>query len=134
VVARILPIAVCVWLSGCVATGTPGPAHYQPATPAAVAAHFTATEARIIRDYYESHAPDKKKNGKSGLPPGIAKNLARGKPLPPGIAKQYLPGDLVRQLPPAPAGYERIIVTGKILLVEIATQVVHDVLTDAMFG
>jgi hypothetical protein len=39
----------------------------------------------------------------------------------------------VRQLPPLPAGYERIIVAGKILLVEIATQVVHDVLTDALF-
>jgi hypothetical protein len=32
-----------------------------------------------------------------------------------------------------PTGYERIVVAGKILLVEIATQIVHDVLTDALF-
>ncbi len=32
------------------------------------------------------------------LPPGIQKNLARGKPLPPGIAKR-LDGRLVQQLP-----------------------------------
>lgn len=29
------------------------------------------------------------------LPPGIAKNVARGKPLPPGIAKRALPADLL---------------------------------------
>ena len=29
------------------------------------------------------------------LPPGIAKNVARGKPLPPGIAKKVLPPDLL---------------------------------------
>jgi hypothetical protein len=29
------------------------------------------------------------------LPPGIAKNVARGKPLPPGIAKRAVPAELV---------------------------------------
>jgi hypothetical protein len=29
------------------------------------------------------------------LPPGIAKNVARGKPLPPGIAKRAVPADLL---------------------------------------
>jgi len=29
------------------------------------------------------------------LPPGIAKNVARGKPLPPGIAKRALPAELL---------------------------------------
>ena len=132
--ARILALVAFIILSGCTTTGaeTQHPAH----APAAVGVQFTPAEVQIIRDYYESGAYDshKKKGGKNGLPPGIAKNLARGKPLPPGIAKQYLPGDLVRRLPPVPAGYERIIVAGKILLVAIATQVVHDVLTDVMFG
>ena len=66
------------------------------------------------------------------MPPGIAKNLARGKPLPPGIAKRGLPSELIVQLPPVPDGYERVIVAGKILLVEIATQVVHDILVDVL--
>jgi hypothetical protein len=128
--ARILALLGLFILSGCTATGAE--AQQQSFTSSAVGIKFTPTEIEIIRDYYEQGS-HKKKGGKGGLPPGIAKNLARGKPLPPGIAKQYLPGDLVRQLPPLPAGYERIIVAGKILLVEIATQVVHDVLTDALF-
>ena len=73
-----------------------------------------------------------KQKGKP-LPPGIARNLARGKPLPPGIARQSLPGDLVRQLPAVRSGYERIVVDGRVLLVETATQMIHDVLMDAMF-
>jgi hypothetical protein len=36
-------------------------------------------------------------------------------------------------LPAVPAGYDRIIVDGKILLVEVATQVIHDVLMDVVF-
>ena len=128
--ARILALLGIFILSGCTATGAE--AQQQPFASSAVGVKFTPTEIEIIHDYYEESS-HKKKGGKGGLPPGIGKNLARGKPLPPGIAKQYLPGDLVRQLPPVPAGYERIIVAGKILLVEIATQVVHDVLTDVLF-
>ncbi len=72
--------------------------------------------------------------GLSALPPGIARNLERGKPLPPGIAKQVLPSALVNTLPREPEGYERIIVAGKILLVEIATQVITDVITDVLLN
>ncbi len=70
---------------------------------------------------------------RTGEPTGIARNLERGKPLPPGIAKQVLPGDLSRRLPPVRDGYERLIVDGRVLLVEIATQVIHDILVDAIF-
>ena len=98
---------------------------------------FTGEEIRIIRAHYEYHAgKNHNGNGKSkqkGLPPGIEKNLTRGKPLPRGIAKQYLPDDLLRSLPPVRDGHERIIVAGKILLIEIATQIVRDVLTDVLF-
>jgi Ni/Co efflux regulator RcnB len=31
-----------------------------------------------------------------------------------------------------PHGYERIIIDGKVLLVEIATHVIHDILTDVI--
>jgi hypothetical protein len=95
---------------------------------------FSAGEIEIIGSWYENHSPRHghgKKKAK-GLPPGIAKNLARGKPLPPGIAKQYLPSGLRDALPPPPKGYERIIVDGKILLVEIATRVIHDILVDVV--
>jgi Ni/Co efflux regulator RcnB len=95
---------------------------------------FSDDEISIIGAWYKEHASSQGKHGKKakGLPPGIAKNLARGKPLPPGIAKQYLPEDLRLLLPAPRKGYERIIVDGKLLLVEIATQVIHDILVDVV--
>jgi hypothetical protein len=100
---------------------------------------FSKNEASIIRAYYRdnsTHQTKKNKknkgNGRSSLPPGIAKNLGRGKPLPPGIAKQYLPENLISRLPPPPHGFERVVLSGKVLLVEVATQVIHDVLEDVI--
>jgi Ni/Co efflux regulator RcnB len=97
---------------------------------------FSKDEVNIIATWYREHgsATQPKKRGKKpgSLPPGIAKNLARGKPLPPGIAKQYLPDSLVHALPAPPRGFERVVVDGKILLVEVATRVIHDILTDAI--
>ncbi len=100
---------------------------------------FTDREVDIIRAYYSDHAsverPKKGKGrGHKSLPPGIAKNLQRGKPLPPGIAKQVLPSRLIDLLGPPPRGFERIEMAGKILLVEVATQIVHDVLEDLILG
>ena len=104
------------------------------AADAGVSVEFSDEEVRIIHAWYRDHGSETDRgNGKGkqkGLPPGIAKNVARGKPLPPGIAKQHLPDGLVHTLPAPPRGYERIIVDGKVLLVEIATQVIHDILTD----
>ena len=99
-----------------------------------VSVRFSSKEISVIHDFFRDYHVDKKggKKGAKPLPPGIAKNLARGKPLPPGIAKRGLPNALIVQLPPVPDGYERVIVAGKILLVEIATQVVHDILVDVL--
>ncbi|MGK2741043.1 anti-virulence regulator CigR family protein [Tepidicaulis sp. LMO-SS28] len=86
---------------------------------------FGSDEQRIIRDYFGSHHVERQ-----SLPPGIAKNLARGKPLPPGIAKRYLPGDLRGRLPYY-EGYERLIVGDDVLLVAAATGIIVDILEDA---
>ena len=93
---------------------------------------FSGDEVSIIRAWYEEHrSPARgKKERHQSLPPGIARNLARGKVLPPGIAKQFLPRELVSQLPPVQKGFERIVVDGKVLLVDAATHVIHDILVD----
>jgi hypothetical protein len=94
---------------------------------------FSKREIEIITAYYRE-TPSVRSEGRGRkLPRGIAKNLARGKPLPPGIAKQSLPARLVAQLPAPPEGHERLVVAGKVLLVEIATQAIRDVLNDALF-
>ena len=63
------------------------------------------------------------------LPPGIRKNLARGKPIPPGIARTRLPGAYVGQLPHYP-GYEWLGAGLDLLLVQTASGVIADVLID----
>ena len=106
------------------------------ATELSVQVVFGHDEIAIIHDYFKDHKDQKnhKSKGKKSLPPGIARNLQRGKPLPPGIAKQALPSGLLDVLPAAPRGYERIVVGGKVLLVEIATQVIHDIIEDIVFS
>ena len=103
-----------------------------------VSAHieFGRVEISIMQEYFREHGykDSHKKKGMKSLPPGIAKNLGRGKALPPGIAKQVLPAGLLDQLPPAPRGFERVIVDGRVLLVEIATQIIHDVLEGLILG
>lgn len=63
------------------------------------------------------------------LPPGIQKNLARGKPLPPGIAKK-LDGRLLGQLPRYD-GYEWMQAGVDLILVAVATGVIYEVLNGA---
>jgi len=148
---RVVLFCLIALLWGCSSMG-PGPGHYPRPTAvtessaAGIEVVFSDDEISIIRAYYadlgSSSGKGKQKGKQKGkgrpnakqLPPGIEKNLKRGKPLPPGIAKQTLPYDLRRQLPPAPDGYERIIVGGKLLLVELGTLIVHDILMDIAFG
>jgi hypothetical protein len=133
----VLMIGVAVLLSGC-ATRSRAP-QAPPETRTVTTSHsvhtvaLTAEHIALIRAYYGDggHGGGKRKKG---LPPGIAKNLQRGKPLPPGIAKQYLPRDLYVRLPRPPAGLDYLIIAGKLVLVEVATQVVREILLDAVFG
>ena len=54
---------------------------------------FNSGDHDTFRNYFRTN-----KITAEPLPPGIAKNLARGKALPPGIAKKTFPNDLVRGL------------------------------------
>ncbi|MCP5269300.1 MAG: hypothetical protein H6943_09710 [Zoogloeaceae bacterium] len=70
-----------------------------------------------------------KSGGYKPLPPGIRKNLARGKPLPPGIAKRSAPSAMLGQLPGHP-GYEWQMAGTDLVLVQVGTAIVADVLKD----
>ncbi|MFJ3002140.1 anti-virulence regulator CigR family protein [Serratia liquefaciens] len=65
--------------------------------------------------------------GYRSLPPGIAKNLARGKPLPPGIAKKMVPSSMLHDLPYYP-GYEWRIAGNDLVLVALSTALVASVI------
>jgi hypothetical protein len=108
--------------------GKPGGDATTAATAAAVIANVLLSDRdRVtIRQYFEQHP-----RPATDLPPGIAKNLARGKPLPPGIAKRGVPNDLWSRLS-IPAGYELQTVGTDVVLIEAGTRVLADILRDVL--
>jgi len=67
--------------------------------------------------------------GMRGLPPGIQRNLARGKSLPPGIARHTVPGRLLNDLPRIP-DHEWRIAGRDLILIAIGTLIVVEILED----
>lgn len=92
---------------------------------------LTADAKTTIREFYSGRPPAKGNTKVKSLPPGIRKNLERGKPLPPGIAKRAAPADLHSRIQ-IPAGYELFEVGLDVVLVNAATQVIQDVLLDVI--
>ena len=86
---------------------------------------YAGITAALAREY----AVDYGLGGYASLPPGIRKNLARGKPLPPGIAKKRVPDSLLGRLP-RHSGYEWRMAGSDLVLVSVATAVVADILYD----
>lgn len=139
--SALLIASVAVIASGCTSTSANRPAPQRtlaapaPVTTAGISITLTSDQITSVRAYY-SNMPSNNARGRGRdgrLPPGIARNLARGKPLPPGIAKGYLPTTVIADMPRLPSGLDYIIVAGKLLLVEAATQVVREVLLDLAF-
>lgn len=61
-----------------------------PHSSVSVAVVFRDSDRVTFRDYFTTH-----RITAQPLPPGIAKNVGRGKPLPPGIAKRAVPPALL---------------------------------------
>lgn len=96
-----------------------------PSSGPSVSVSLSVGDQTVIREYYASHP----REGVESLPPGIRRNLARGKPLPPGIAKRMPPEDL-RSRVRVPEQYEIVEVGVDVFLVEVATGIIHDALMD----
>ncbi|HSG65061.1 MAG TPA: anti-virulence regulator CigR family protein [Gammaproteobacteria bacterium] len=138
----LLAVGIVLAAAGCSSTPATqsGPQRTLAQASATVTAGVSVTlstdQAAAVRAYLSSGttAQDGRGRGRNGsLPPGIARNLERGKPLPPGIAKRALPQQLVSTLPRLPTGLDYVVVAGKLLLVEAATQIIRDVLLDIAF-
>ena len=94
-----------------------------PDTTVSVSVVFRDSDRTTFHDYFVTH-----RISAQPLPPGIAKNVARGKPLPPGIAKRAVPGDLVALGPRFGPGVTMLMVGN--VVVAVRNDVVIDVLTD----
>ncbi len=97
---------------------------------------ISAVERALIGDYVR-----KAKTSGQGLPPGLAKrqrlppglqkHIDRTGRLPPGLEKRELPGDL-RRLLPYHKGRDYRVVGNDIVLIEIATELILDVMQGAL--
>ncbi len=87
---------------------------------------ISAVERALIGDYVE-------KTRVSGKPlsPGLRKHIERTGRLPPGLEKRRLPGDL-RALLPLRSGQDYRVVGNDIVLIEIATELILDVMKDVL--
>jgi len=94
--------------------------------PSMSSVKFSDKDRGVITNFFSAHPFTS-----TPLPPGIAKNLARGKPLPPGIAKVFLPDDLSRLLGVYP-GYEYLVAGKDVLLVNQSNQIIASVLRNAL--
>ena len=97
---------------------------------------ISAVERALIGDYIKK-AKVKHKGLPPGLakrqhlPPGLQKHIARTGRLPPGLEKRRLPGDL-RSLLPIRSGQDYRVVGNDIVLIEIATELILDVMKDVL--
>lgn len=72
-----------------------------------------------------------REDDRAGLPPGIRMNLERGKPLPPGIAKRFDERSLGYL--PRHEGYEWRRVGPDAVLVDIANEIIYEVVRDLLY-
>jgi len=98
--------------------GPPG----QPGVEATVSVTISSGEARRLAVSYGL-------TGMRALPPGIRRNLARGKPLPPGIARQFVPERMLADLPVI-RDHEWRIAGRDLVLIAIGTLIVAEILQD----
>ena len=96
--------------------------------------HFEARQREVARDYFGKQAragkcpPGLAKKNNGCNPPGQVKQWEIGRPLPADIRWYELEPDLLSQLGQAPTGYRYAALDNDILLLELGTQVVVDVI------
>jgi hypothetical protein len=104
---------------------------------------FSGSERDIIHSYAKSCTVAEKGKKAKGLPPGLAKKVARGGELPPGWQKKCvrgqilsvevfkhchpLPHELVIKLPPPPPGVILVTIDGKVVRLAKASMEILDV-------
>jgi hypothetical protein len=99
--------------------------------------YFRSQDREIVTTYYSKHGKGlppglAKRNG--DLPPGLEKQLQRNGTLPPGLQKklQPCPVEIVRQLPPLPQDYQRSVIGASIVVFNVRTNIVVDVMYDVV--
>lgn len=103
---------------------------------ARVDVRFSNYDRDLIHRYYKNSNRKQTPPGlakKNKLPPGLQKQVLKNGKLPPGLRGRYLPYDLERELDYLPRNYVRIRVGEDIVLMDISTKIILDVIKDIAF-
>jgi hypothetical protein len=129
------------FLSGCLTTSGAFGGITLEGKGAKVQVGFSDRDRQVIADYYT--AKKKGKGKKKGLPPGLAKRdelppglqrqVQKNGKLPKGLRTEPLPYDLRDRLPPVPEGFVRARVGVDIVLMNVKTRLIVDVMKDIAF-
>ena len=100
------------------------------------ASSFGPEQEQLIREWFSTNGnysnlpPGLAKRDR--LPPGLERQLQRNGTLPPGLQKrvQPLPFALEQQLPPVLGGMRRVILSGTVILLEVDTARIVDLIRD----
>jgi len=104
-------------------------------------AAFTERERQLVEEYFgkmpvstkTAATPEPDGDDVGGTDTPAETNLAQNDPLPPGLVQRDLPADLLEQMPPPPAGFERQIVgDSAVVLIDQATGRVADIIKDVL--
>ena len=87
---------------------------------ATISAGISIQDARVLASHHGI-------TGSKSLPPGIRKNMARGKPKPPGIQKTRMPESFINELP-RHDGYEWQQAGADLVLVASGSLIISDIL------
>ncbi|MGK2951612.1 MAG: hypothetical protein ACSLEZ_04390 [Thiobacillus sp.] len=93
---------------------------------------FTDHDRRLINDYYEPRyrnlPPGQAK--RDWLPPGHAWRVRHNQPISDDARWRYLPSDLERRLTRLPPEYVRVVVGTDVVIMNVRTRAVLDILED----
>jgi Ni/Co efflux regulator RcnB len=103
-------------------------------------AYFNDEQRSYVRQYYTQQygkagrcPPGLAKKNNGCMPPGQARKWAVGQPLPAGVAVYSVPQPVIVHLAPAPYGYRYARVGGDIVLIQVRTNIVVDII-QALLG
>jgi hypothetical protein len=93
---------------------------------------FSQKDRALIRDYFDRHRFDPSLAKPSVLAPDLAARIEETAILPPGLGEMPLPEKLERKLSPLSPPFARFMVGSDVVLMNVQTREVQDVVKDVL--
>ncbi len=99
---------------------------FHPTKDSSLSLRFSSDDLNIVIGWFANNTQAAAAN--DSLPPGLLRQLRERGHLPPGLAAKPLPPGLAKKLTPAPRGFDHVLIGHDLVLVELATGSIADVI------